>query len=173
MLIYLFAVWQGGKGALSGCLPAGILYMPAKDAVLTAPRDTSPEDAEKLKLEQFRMNGLLLDDEDVLSAMEPGLGGVFIPVKAQKSGYSTSSLATLAEIGAIRGHIEKLLCDMSDELLRGEIGAVPSDSAGKLPCAYCRYADVCRRPADGASRPVLAMKKEEFYHAIKEADGDA
>ena len=43
MLIYLFSIWKNGTGELANCLPAGVLYLPAKDHIITASRDTSAD----------------------------------------------------------------------------------------------------------------------------------
>ena len=54
------------------------------------------------------MNGILLEDRSVLSAMEPNLAGVFIPVKTKKDGSfdARSSLASLEQMGLIRREVD-------------------------------------------------------------------
>ena len=115
------------------------------------------------------MNGLLLDDESVLNAMEPGLKGIYIPVKATKNGYS-GSLATLAELGKIKSHIDSLLIDMANELSGGKISAMPYRKNGELSCGFCPYKAICRRSEDSPFVEHESFKNEEFYRYLEGSD---
>ncbi len=172
MLVYLFSIWKGGKGGLSGALPAGVLYMPARDSVVTMPRNSIAEGSSSALAETLRMNGLLLDDESVLNAMEPGLKGVFIPVKAKKDGYS-GSVATLAQLGEIKKHIDSLLIKMADELSGGKISAVPYKKGQGLSCERCSFRSVCRRSEDGPFIEHQSFKNDEFYKLLEGGETDA
>lgn len=161
MLLYLFAIWQGGKGGLADANPAGILYMPARD---TIPSADSAADAAFEKTDPFKMNGLLLRDKAVVSAMEPNLPGVFLPVKekdfseeaeeptpsddfisALLTGRKNKSLADLSEFTLIRRHIDGLLKTMVTDLCDGKIAALPFRNGKAYSCDFCPYASVCRR----------------------------
>ena len=166
MLVYLFSIWSGGRGGLSEALPAGVLYMPAKDSVITMPRSDIADGGKAALGEKFCMNGLLLDDESVLNAMEPGLGGLFIPVRATKNGY-TGSLATLAELGEIKEHIDSLLIKMAEELSAGRISALPYKKGQSLSCERCSFRCVCRRAEDGPFAEHETFKNDEFYKMAK------
>ena len=166
MLVYLFSIWNNGRGGLSSATPAGVLYMPAKDAVLTMSRNSEEEKISEEISKKFRMNGLLLDDPDVLNAMEPGLGGIFIPVKRTKDSYS-GSVATLAELGQIKSHVDSLLCDMAEELSGGKIFAIPYRRDGKLSCERCQYHSICRRSENAAFAEHESFKDKDFYNLTK------
>lgn len=174
MLMYLFSVWKDGSGGLSGCIPAGVLYMPARDSVISGDRNLSKEAADAEAKAVFRMNGLLLDDRAVLSAMEPGLGGVFIPVKGRADGSIKASagatLATLAQLGEIKKHIDNLLLSMAEKLYGGKIPALPYKDGDRLSCEHCSFASVCRRSGDSPFRLMESFKPEEFYKLVKEED---
>ncbi len=169
MLVYLFSVWKNGRGNLSGSEPAGVLYMPAKDFVLSGERNSTTEDIKKEFFSTTKMNGLLLDDEAVLNAMEPGLKGIYIPVKASKNGYS-GSIATLAELGKIKAHIDSLLIGMADELSCGKIPAMPYRKNGELSCGFCPYKAICRRSEDSPFIEHESFKNEEFYKHLEGGD---
>lgn len=166
MLVYLFSIWNNGRGGLSSATPAGVLYMPAKDSVLTMSRNSEEEKISEEISKKFRMNGLLLDDPDVLNAMEPGLGGIFIPVKRTKDSYS-GSVATLAELGQIKSHVDSLLCDMAEELSGGKIFAIPYRRDGKLSCERCQYHSICRRSENAAFAEHESFKDKDFYNLTK------
>lgn len=72
MLLYLFTLEDKGEGLYG--LPvegAGVLYLPARDAVVRGSRGMSEEAWRKALDKELRRSGLVLDDPGVLEAMEP------------------------------------------------------------------------------------------------------
>ncbi|MBR5872800.1 MAG: PD-(D/E)XK nuclease family protein, partial [Oscillospiraceae bacterium] len=169
MLVYLFSIQQGGKGGLDKTVPSGVLYMPAKNSVLSVQREDSPEDIENAKRKSFCMNGLLLDDEAVLNAMEPGLSGFYIPVK-NKKGAVTGSVASLAEFGVIKKHIDSLLINMATELSAGKISAMPYRKKEFTPCDFCKFREVCRRSENAPFVEHETFKDSEFFSKVEGSD---
>lgn len=169
MLVYLFSVWQEGKGGLSDAIPSGVLYMPAKDSVISSDRKSGPEKFRDAQKKAFCMNGLLLDDEAVLNAMEPGLGGFYIPAKRGKNGIS-GSIATLAQFGEIKAHIDSLLIGIAGELSGGKIAALPYQKNSETPCRHCPYKGICRRSENAPFVEHESFSDNEFYSRLKGGD---
>lgn len=167
MLIYLFSIWQDRRSEFAGHTPAGVLYMPARDAAPAAEREAAADPRSETAAARFRMNGLLLDDFSVLSAMEPGLAGVYIPVKMKNNGFDTANLATLEQFGAIERHICSVLVSMAEELGAGRIEALPVAQGGKKQCERCRFLSVCRMPEDGPCSRLGRLTKKEFFDSIE------
>ncbi len=171
MLVYLFSIQQEGKGELSKAIPSGVLYMPAKNSVLKKERDDSPEEVFAAGRKAFRMNGLLLDDPAVLNAMEPGLSGFYIPVKQGKSGV-TGSVASLAEFGIIKKHIDSLLVGIAKELSEGKIAALPYRKNNATPCDFCRYKGICRRDGNAPFVEHESFRDNEFFSKVEGGEDD-
>ena len=95
MLVYLFTLCRNGRGKLANLLPAGALYLPALGGYTAASREAGEPELARARLEQYRMNGLLLDDPQVLRAMEADLGGLYIPYA---DGRKTDALYSLAAV---------------------------------------------------------------------------
>lgn len=148
MLIYLFCIRNNGQGKYENSLPAGILYMPAGEQPPSLPRQATDEDKSQLLAQQYRMNGLLLMDDEVLSAMEEDLQGVFVPISTKQDGSFTKqaldSLVTLKELGKINAYINRLIKNMASELHLGKIEAMPLEGS----CDYCSYSSVCAKSGD-------------------------
>jgi DnaD/phage-associated family protein len=71
MLLYLFTLQKEGKAYFGKEIePAGVLYLPARDEILTAERNIPPEKLEKEREKNLRRSGLLLAEPDVLQAMD-------------------------------------------------------------------------------------------------------
>ena len=173
MLIYLFAIWKNGKGQLADCLPAGVLYLPAKDHIISAARQTTEEQIEKEHQKKYRMNGLVLEDPICVAGMEEKVSGVFIPVRTKNDGSfdARSSLATLEQMGSIQRHIERVLSEMAAGLQQGGIAAEPADGLGYEPCKYCDYQPICQHHPEDPHRALQELGRSQFFDLLKEEEG--
>jgi ATP-dependent helicase/nuclease subunit B len=125
MLIYLFVLAEQGQSRYRyDTAPAGVLYTPARDVLLSLPRSSSAEDIAKKRAEALRRSGLLLSDRAVIEAMEHGKETKFIPVKF-KDGAPAGSLADAERLGKLGRYVKKLLTDMGETLKNGSIEANP------------------------------------------------
>ena len=169
MLLYLSVIKDFGKDRYNAeVVPAGVLYMPA--FVSTLNMSTNAKDAE-INAERFkslRMNGLLLDDEDVLDAMDKGIKGIYIPVSYNAKGElkGRDNLATLEEMGAIFAHIDKLLASMATELSLGNIHPTPSNNFSTHACDWCPYSFVCIGKNTEDERPIYKLDREEILREL-------
>lgn len=146
MLIYLFALQQGGQ-ALYGreIVPAGVLYIPARDVLLSASADMSDEEIASKRAAALRRSGLMLEDAEVLHAMEHGDEPLRIPVKWKNGVPTGESLASAERLGLLSGKIQDTLISLATEITRGSISADPYyKGAQDHACLYCEYADACR-----------------------------
>lgn len=169
MLIYLFAIWGSEKGPYAGSIPAGVLYLPAKNVNIPASRGESEEALEKRALSAYQMSGLVLSDDTVVRGMEKEAEGVFIPVKAGKDGglSKLSSVASLEQLGRIRRHVERLLYDMAEALTGGDIKAAPT-VVSRCPCQYCDYRSICLMEDSDLPEKKEAIKADDFYKKLEE-----
>lgn len=153
MLIYLAALAESGGSRYGGeAVPAGILYMPATDPRVTADRNLSSEKALAEQEKSLRMKGLLIDDPEVLSAMEPDGAGTYIPVTLKNGAPSRrDSVVTQREMEGILRYIRKTVGDMARELQGGRVAALPLEG-GYDACAWCPYRAVCGHEEEAPAR---------------------
>jgi ATP-dependent helicase/nuclease subunit B len=149
MLLYLFTLEERGEKLYGFPVEgAGVLYLPARDAVIRGSR-TMSEDARRKALDkELERSGLVLNDKAVLDAMERPEGGSyrFLPLKVSKStGEITGeALASAEQLGKLGGHIQKILEEICQELARGNITADPYwRGPEKNACRFCDYAAAC------------------------------
>ena len=153
MLLYLFSLCADGSGPFAGSVPAGVLYLAAD------PPPPLRERAEAAKEQQvYQVDGLLLDDEMVLRAMDREGGGAFIPISRTSTGKikKTKKLADLEKMGRIERRIEDLVQQMAQELYAGAVDAAPLVRRDSRPCDWCDYRTVCRHVNGRRERPVAA-----------------
>ncbi len=173
MLIYLFSICENGQARYGSVSPAGILYLPVQLPIVKIERDMSAEELEKKRLKVMKMNGLLIDDPEILRAMEADLEGVFIPASTMKSGEfsRTSSLASLQQFGQLHRHIGRLLTDMATELHAGAVEARPAGGIAD-GCQYCDYHDICCHEADDPVREIAKRSLEEALAELEKEDAE-
>ena len=153
MLIYLATLSENAEARYGGNLaPAGILYVPASRPTLSVARGTSKEKVRQEETKKLRMNGLLIDDPDILHAMEPDGAGTYIPVTIKNGAPARrDSVVSPGEMDAILRRVKDLAASMAEELHRGRVAAVPlkGDTAA---CQWCPYFAVCGREQEDAAR---------------------
>lgn len=145
MLLYLFSLGENGH-LLYGkeIVPAGVMYIPARDVMLSETSDLSDEKIAEKRAKEVRRSGLLLEDYDVLKAMEAGETPKYIPVTFKEGIPSGASLASAERFGLLAKHINKTLRDMARELHQGSIAADPFFRSQKEnACTQCDYFAAC------------------------------
>ncbi|MCL2579788.1 MAG: PD-(D/E)XK nuclease family protein [Oscillospiraceae bacterium] len=171
MLLYLFTIAEKGEGALAGCVPAGVLYMPVGTKPVTSERGEDEEMIAAQSQKQWKMSGLLLDDEESLRGMERELKGVFIPAKMGKDGLDArSALAGKAEMGRLSRKIRALVGEMADCLMLGRLPATPLRSADFDPCDYCEMGALCGFEPGDTHKTVAKMDRESVLKMLGEDD---
>ena len=173
MLLYLFALGKEGEARYGKSVAeAGVLYVPARDELLSAPERWSDEKILSEKAKRLRRSGLLLNDGSVLDAMEHSAEGFrYLPVKFNKNGEAVGdALATAEELGLLSGYIEELLGGMARELKRGSILADPwYKNENEGACVLCSYYDACHFDENTDKRRYkVTLKAPEFWNKLRE-----
>ncbi|MCI8398853.1 MAG: ATP-dependent nuclease subunit B [Oscillibacter sp.] len=175
MLLYLFTLEkQGAERFGEGIEPAGVLYLPARDEILSAERNITPESLQAERDKQLRRSGLLLSEPAVLQAMEHEAltEPHYLPIRINRTGGIYGSVASAAQLGQLGHYVDSLLQDISREVRGGNIDADPwCRSEDDSFCKYCAWTAACHFQ-DGRDRDrwhyILPVKPEEFWEKLKE-----
>lgn len=180
LLLYLDALEQKGE-ALFGreIVPAGVLYTPVREPLLSLPRDIAPEKLREAMQKQLRRSGMLLGDPAVLQAMEHDAlrEPCYLPVtvKRGKDGAVSlgESVTSLERLGRLGKYAELQLRSVARELREGDIDADPyARSEQETYCRFCEFAPACHFE-NGRGRDrieyIRATKAEEFWQHIDAA----
>ncbi len=169
MLIYLFAIWQNGGERYENVLPAGILYFQAKSPRMTSatlPRTADASAVKRKMYQESKMSGMVLNNIDVIDAMEKDGANVFIPAKFDKNGNAAGNVISIRKLEALREKVNSNIRKMAESLQSGEINALPTEKG----CDYCKYRDVCKREEDDEIREIEALG---FNDALNLLGGEA
>ncbi len=165
MLLYLYTILKNGQAKIKASIPAGVLYFPAK------------RDASVKVNETVRMNGVILNDEKTIIQMEPSLEGKIIPVKLKRGSdklTTTEPMITAEAFDYIFKYIERILQDIGNAVLGGDITPFPQEAGRGTKCDYCEYKSVCRFDKDIGFKKMVDMKNsaavEEIIKILEETE---
>ncbi len=162
MLMYLFAIC-GQDFIQNSTKPAGVLYMPVKNTLVSVDNSMTDEQINQKKQETMRMNGLVLAKQDVIYGMERGGEGIFIPAKIKKGEIdSKSSVASLAEMGRLHRMVEGNLLKMGEYIYSGDVAAMPTQGTDNQPCKYCDYSLMCGHSPQDQVRELVKKSNREI-----------
>lgn len=179
MLLYLFALEDGSR--LLGTeevIPAGVLYLPAREAVISGSRDMTPEERRRLVDKELTRKGLILDEPSVIQAMEEdsGAGLRFLPlrVSAKTGEIRGSALVSAQRLGRLKQHVEQILSEICLELKSGNISADPFwRGPNRNACLYCEFTAACHFEeclGEDRRRWIPSVSNEEFWAYLEEQE---
>ncbi len=172
MLVYLAALYENGGGRYGEVLPAGVLYMPANRPVISASRGTEQEKLAEEAAKKLRMDGLVLDDAEVITAMERQGQGKYIPVALKDGAPSKRDhVVSAEELAGIMRHIKSLAGAMAGELHGGNVAALPL-TGDYDACAWCPYSPVCGHEKDDPAREMVKWDRDEVIRELTGNGGE-
>lgn len=175
MLLYLFTLQKTGAAHFGREIePAGVLYLPARDDILSAQRNIPPDKLQVEREKQLRRSGLLLEEPAVLQAMEHEAlrEPRYLPLRVNRKGDLSGSLASAAQLGRLGRYVDSLLRDIAREVR--SVDADPCcHSENDAPCQYCDWAAAChfQEGRDGDHLNLIRpVKPEEFWLELEDLE---
>jgi len=163
MLIYLAAMAEKGK-----VIPSGILYLPSSVPEISGEKNISDEAVKKEKDKKLASSGVVLDNAEIINAMEMGASGRFLPTGIKDNGNYTKPQNVISEKGfeILFEHTKNLIKTMADNLIGGDIPASPL-MVNNNSCAYCPYGSVCGNMKDERAVNKIKLNKEDVLKEIE------
>lgn len=169
MLLYLFALEQQGQALLgTHPAPAGVQYFPARVPIITADEELSDEEASVARKIHWKRKGLILNDEEVIRAMEDCDEPTRLNCKRKKDGTLTGDIATREQLQLLRKYVFQLLGIMVDDIASGSIEPNPyTRGSTHNACRFCPYGAVCHSASVEGRRNYRAISAERFWEDLK------
>lgn len=147
LLTYMDAITR-----IEDVLPAGVLYFNLIEPFIKNDRNLTDYEIEEEIRKQFKMKGLILADINIIKMMDNKLDKGYsniLPVYIDKDGNvseNRSSIATKEEFEKMQKYINRLIKQISKEILSGNIDIKPCYNAKtkSTPCEYCAYRSICK-----------------------------
>ncbi|MEK3855554.1 helicase-exonuclease AddAB subunit AddB [Cytobacillus sp. FSL H8-0458] len=182
MLTYLDII-IAHSGSLIGTKadPAGVLYFHVHNPIVSTSKMLTLEDIEQEIYKKFKMNGLLLGDENVIRLMDQTLetgDSSIISAGFKKDGTLSkrSKVASKQEFDYLRRYVRKMYRNTGNKITEGNVEIAPYKMKEKTPCTFCAYKSVCQFDESLESndyRLFTPKPKEDMIEIIKkEVEGD-
>lgn len=172
MLLYLFALRESGHEALgSRPVPAGVQYFPARAPYLPTDGRLTEGEAMQERMASWKRRGLLLADEAVLQAMEPGDTPRRMDYKV-KGGELAGDVASREQLALLKKYVFQALAAMVEDIASGNVQPNPyTRGTSHDACAYCPYGPICHRETVEGRRNFKKMDEKWFWEAIEKEVG--
>ncbi|AIF42731.1 helicase-exonuclease AddAB subunit AddB [Virgibacillus sp. SK37] len=176
MLTYLDVVlthsetWLGVKAT-----PAGVLYFHVHNPMISGDQKLPEDKIEEEIFKKYKMQGLLLSDEDIVKMMDTSLDSgtsTIIPAGVKKNGgfYSSSKIADEDTFTSLQSHIHQLMMQAGIDMTEGGVHLNPYQHKQQIACTYCPFHAVCQFDPmleDNNYRKLTEMKEETILEKIR------
>jgi ATP-dependent helicase/nuclease subunit B len=159
--------------------PAGVLYFHVHDPIINASRMLSLDEIEEEIIKQFKMNGLLLEDENVIRMMDrtldSGSSSQIISAGFKKDGSMTkaSKVASRDDFDQLRHFVRQKYIETGNEIVSGVVDIAPFKLKDRLPCTFCSFKSICqfdRSIETNEFRKLVPKSKEDILEAIRKEE---
>ena len=146
---------------------AGVQYFPARAPYMATEGQLTAEEAEKARLKEWKRRGLLLQDEQVLQAMEPGDKPVRMNYTVRKDGTLTGDLADREQLKQLEAYVFKTVAAMVEDIASGNVAPNPyTRGTSHNACTFCPYGPVCHKETVEGRRNYKKMDAQRFWDEI-------
>lgn len=169
MLLYLFALEHSGEELL-GRNPkaAGVQYFPARAAYLPSDGKLTEDEAEALRQSHWKRKGLLLRDEAVLQAMEPGDAPTRLCYSVKKDGSLSGDLADREQLKLLKSYVFRVLEGLVTDIASGNVEPNPyCRGSSHDACRFCPYGAVCHPETVEGRRNYKTMTAQRFWDEVE------
>ena len=161
MLLYLFALEQGGTFLGERRVGAGVQYFPARAPyVPLSQKKDRPE----------KRSGMLLAEEDILKAMDDPASGRLC-CKWDKEENLSGDIASRSQFRLLKSHVYRKLREMVNAVAAGQVEPNPYTRGSSFDsCTYCPYAAVCHKETVTQRRDFKKIEGAEFWQRLSEEE---
>ncbi|NMD70851.1 helicase-exonuclease AddAB subunit AddB [Bacillus sp. DNRA2] len=179
MLTYLDILITHSKQLIGRqATPAGVLYFHVHDPVINAKKMLTLEEIEQSILKQFKMNGLILGEQNVIQLMDKTLetgDSQVIPAGINKDGSirSRSKVVSKQEFEQFTHYVRNTYVNSGDQMLSGAVEIAPYKLKNKQACTFCSFKSICQFDpslTNNEYRHLPILSKDEILNKIQKED---
>ena len=169
MLLYMFALKHSGANIVgTRAAAAGVQYFPARAPYITSDGKLEKADADKARQTQWKRRGLLLEDETVLQAMEPGDQYKRLCCTVRKDGSLSGDLADRDQLKDLERYVFRMVGKLVEDIASGNVTPNPyTRGTSHDACAWCPYGAVCHSAEVEGRRNYKAMTAQRFWEELE------
>lgn len=158
--------------------PAGVLYFHVHNPIIQTTKMLSLDDIEREMFKRFKMNGLILGEQNVIHLMDQTLESGesnMIPVGINKDGTlrKQSKVVNRGEFEQLTKYVRDTYVKSGNQMLDGAVSISPYKTTNKSACTFCSFKSICHfDPSikNNEYRNLPNMSKEEILESIQKED---
>lgn len=180
LLVYLDAILESGKNNAQNLSPAAILYSRIDDPIVKFDENKEDEEIREEILKNLKMQGILIKDSEIIKQMDKSLAtgerstSLVIPANLNKNGtlgrYTKG--VTNDEFEVIRKYAKKLIKELCEDMLGGNISIAPYKNKDKNSCTFCNYSSICQFDTTLKDNKYKIINKKSDDEVINTMRGD-
>lgn len=172
MLLYMYALRQSGESILGDHpIAVGVQYFPARAPYLPTEGKLDAQEAEEIRKKEWKRKGLLLNDEQILQAMEPGETPQRMSYTVKKDGTLSGDLADREQFRMLEGYVFRILGELVEDIASGNVTPNPyTRGTSHDACAFCPYGSVCHKDSVEGRRNYKTMTAQRFWEEIEKEE---
>lgn len=155
--------------------PAGVLYFHVHNPIVNASKMLTLEEIEEEILKRFKMNGLLLNDENVIRLMDKSIdtgSSQIISAGFKKDGslLKSSKVASKEDFDNLRQFVRHKYVETGNGIVSGIVDVSPYKLKDRAPCTFCSFKPVCQFDQAVESndfRKLPVIKKDDLLEALR------
>lgn len=130
--------------------PAGVFYFKIKEpSVDVSQKDMDAETLEKEIKKTFKLDGIMVDDPQVIRAIAGDFDGFseIVPIRATKDGIKNTGkggLLSAEDFADLQKAVTEKIRQACGDLAEGKIDVHPMKTKDRSACTFCRYKGICR-----------------------------
>lgn len=132
--------------------PAGVFYFLIDDHRVDLTGADNEKISEKISKDMrkfFRLNGIMVNDDDVIGSIAGEFDGYsdIVPLRSGKQGIKATSegfLLSDEEFDQLQTDVDRQIRKLCGQLTEGRIAINPKKTERESPCTYCQYKGICR-----------------------------
>lgn len=164
--------------------PAGVLYFHVHNPIVNTKKMLTLDELDEALYKKFKMNGLLLGEENVIRMMDRNLEWGDSPIISaginKKDGAiaKRSKVASKQDFDHLRGYVRNFYKKTGEAITNGTVNISPYKMKDRKACTFCSFKSVCQfdESMEGNEyRNLQIQAKEDILAKIKkevEVDGD-
>ncbi len=164
LMLYLSAALK----ALSGAEPAGAFYQRLRDPLVRAEDE---DKAQKEARKKLRLNGVLLEDKEVIALMDTEKPPVTLPEYRNKDGEvrNGNNILSLEELKALMDLAKRRTRELAGDIFSGKITRSPLIYDNNVTsCTWCEFQGICRTEKIGKEPLRRRVRKTDMKTLARE-----
>ena len=169
MLLYLFTLEDNGAFLLGDePVAAGVQYFPARAPYILVDGMDDEAAIVAAREKAWKRKGLLLDDVEVLQAMDSDENSKRLCVTLKRDGSIGGDCADSGQFKLLRAYVFLLLGKIVDEIASGCVEPNPyTRGSSDHACRFCPYGPVCHPASVDGRRNYKAITAQKFWEDVE------